>query len=108
MHAAAFCGWDGEILAAFEDVGRHNAFDKLIGHMALGSMDFAAGFALLTSRGSFELVQKALAVKIPMLVTISAATELAARLAQDHGLTFIALARPDSMLCLSDPFDLFG
>ena len=107
VHAAAFCSWDGNIMAAFEDVGRHNAFDKLIGHMALQQLDFASGFALLTSRGSFELVQKALAMKIPMLVTISAATDLAVRLAKDHDLTLIALAREDAVLVLNDPNNIF-
>ena len=108
VHAAAFCDWQGNIVASFEDVGRHNAFDKLIGHMALKKTDFTSGFALLTSRGSFELVQKALAVKIPMLVTISSATDLAVKLARDHDLTLIALARPDAMLVLSDPFEIFA
>ena len=108
VHAAAFCDWNGNIVTSFEDVGRHNAFDKLIGHMALKKTDFTSGFALLTSRGSFELVQKALALKIPMLVTISSATDLAVKLARDHDLTLIALARPDAMLVLSDPFKIFA
>ncbi len=107
-HGAAFAGWGGAILLAREDVGRHNAFDKLIGAMAREGVDFKTGFALLTSRCSFELVQKALALKIPMLVTISAPTDLAVTLAKAHRLTLVALARSDAVLAFSDPFDLFG
>ncbi|MEE8258844.1 MAG: formate dehydrogenase accessory sulfurtransferase FdhD [Sphingomonadales bacterium] len=107
VHGAAFVDWEGTILALMEDVGRHNAFDKLIGHMARAGMDFRGGFAVLTSRGSFELVQKALSVGIPMLVTVSAPTDLAITLARDHDLTLVALARADSMLAVNDPFDLF-
>lgn len=106
VHGAAFADWQGNIQTSREDVGRHNAFDKLIGAMA--DQDFTKGFVLLTSRCSFELVQKALAMKIPMLVTISAPTDLAVKLAKDHDLTLIALARSDSVLVLSDPFDLFS
>lgn len=106
VHGAAFADWQGNIQTSREDVGRHNAFDKLIGAMA--TEDFSAGFVVLTSRCSFELVQKALAMRIPMLVTISAPTDLAVKLAKDHDLTLIALAREDSVLVVSDPFDLFA
>lgn len=106
VHGAAFADWQGNIQNSREDVGRHNAFDKLIGAMA--TQDFSTGFVVLTSRCSFELVQKALAMKIPMLVTISAPTDLAVKLAKDHDLTLIALAREDSVLVVSDPFDLFS
>lgn len=108
VHAAAFCDASGAILAAREDVGRHNAFDKLIGHMARAGLDPSAGFALLSSRCSYELVQKAVAARIPALVTISAPTALAIRLAREARLTLIALARADSMLCFCDPHGLFG
>ena len=107
VHGAAFVERKGNILALYEDVGRHNAFDKLIGHMARENIDTSVGFVLLTSRCSFELVQKALSIGVPMLVTISAPTDLAIKLAQDHNLTLVALARPDSMLCVSDPFKVF-
>ena len=108
VHGAAFVDVAGNIQALYEDIGRHNAFDKLIGHMARENIDVIKGFVLLTSRCSFELVQKALAMKIPMLVTISAPTDLAVKLAKDHDLTLIALARADSVLVVSDPFDLFA
>jgi FdhD protein len=108
VHAAAMCDPDGNVLAAREDVGRQNAFDKLIGHCLRQSVDMGAGFALLTARCSYELVEKAALAGIPMLVTISAPTSLAVERAREAGLTLIALARSDSMLAMSDPHGLFA
>jgi len=68
----------------------------------------AAGFALLTSRCSFELVEKAALSGIPLLVTVSAPTDLAVKRAEEAGLTLIALARSDSMLVMSDPHRMFA
>jgi FdhD protein len=104
VHAAAFCTPDGRIAAVREDVGRHNAFDKVIGHLLREGRDPSAGFALLTSRCSFELVQKAVLANISVLATISAPTELAVQLAKDSQLTLVALARRDSVLLFNDPF----
>lgn len=104
VHAAAFCRTDGEILAVREDVGRHNAFDKIIGHLLREGMDPANGFALLTSRCSYELVQKAVLARIPLLATISAPTELAVKIAKEAKLTLVALARSDSVLLFNDPY----
>jgi FdhD protein len=102
MHAAAFCAPDGTILAAMEDVGRHNALDKLVGQLALQGIDPASGFMLLTARCSYELVEKAAIAGCPMLVTISAPSDLAVERAAAAGLTLVSLARADSALVLTD------
>ncbi len=98
VHAAAACGADGEIRLVREDVGRHNAFDKLIGAMLRQDMKWEGGFALLTSRCSYELVEKAVLAGCPALVTISAPTALALRRAAEAGLSLRVLARSDSIL----------
>ena len=104
VHAAACCRADGSIIAVREDVGRHNAFDKLIGAMRRAGDDWDGGFALLSSRCSYELVEKAALAGCPMLVTLSAATDLAIDRARACGLRLIVLARPDAMLEVS-PLD---
>lgn len=108
VHAAALCDAGGEIVAAREDVGRHNAFDKLVGHCLREGLEMSAGFALLTARCSYELVEKAALAGAPLLVTISAPTSLAIERAGEAGLTLVALARADSMLVMTDPHELFG
>ncbi|KQN92559.1 formate dehydrogenase family accessory protein FdhD [Sphingomonas sp. Leaf231] len=101
-HAAMLCDAAGAIRLAREDVGRHNAFDKLIGAMARGGAAWDGGFALLSSRCSYELVEKAALAGCPMLVTVSAATSLALSRAAAAGLTLVSLARDDAVL-FSDP-----
>jgi FdhD protein len=98
VHAAAACAADGTLRRVREDVGRHNAFDKLIGAMLRDGMGWDDGFALLTSRCSYELVEKAALSDCPMLATISAPTALALARAREAGLELRVLARPDSLL----------
>ncbi len=101
-HAAMLCDAGGAVRLAREDVGRHNAFDKLIGAMARAGLGWDGGFALLSSRCSYELVEKAALAGCPMLVTVSAATSLALERAAAAGLTLVSLARDDAVL-FSDP-----
>lgn len=102
VHAAALCDHRGAILLVREDIGRHNAFDKLIGAMLRTGQGWQEGFALLSSRCSYELIEKAVLARCPMLVTISAPTGLALRRAKDAGLRLVVLARDDAMLLYGD------
>ncbi|WP_233151071.1 formate dehydrogenase accessory sulfurtransferase FdhD [Sphingomonas mollis] len=105
VHAATVCNRQGEVVAAYEDVGRHNALDKLVGGLAGRGVD---GFILVTSRISFEMVDKALIAGAPLLVGVSAPTSMAIAHAAAHGLTLIALARRDAMLVVNDPWKRFA
>lgn len=98
VHAAALVDPDGHIRLVREDVGRHNAFDKLLGAMRRADASWDGGFALLSSRCSYELVEKAVLADCPLLVTISAPTMLAVKRASEAGLQLKVLARPDSFL----------
>lgn len=93
VHGAAWCSIDGDIIQVREDVGRHNALDKLIGAMARDGLDCTAGFCLITSRCSYEMVQKAVQTGIPLLAAISAPTTLAVQIAAENNMTLLALAR---------------
>jgi FdhD protein len=95
VHAAAWCDGDGNILATREDVGRHNALDKLIGARLRAGHDAGSGFVLVTSRASFEMVEKAAIFGAGTLVSISAPTSLAIERAVALGLTLVSLARSE-------------
>jgi FdhD protein len=96
LHAAALVSPQGEVLGVFEDIGRHNALDKLIGHCLLtGLAPLAEYLIFMSSRGSFELVQKALAAGCGVLATIGAPSSLAVEFARDRALTLIGFIRSD-------------
>nr|WP_264180173.1 MULTISPECIES: formate dehydrogenase accessory sulfurtransferase FdhD [Alcaligenes] len=102
-HAAAWCNLQGDILAVREDVGRHNALDKLLGHMLRNDIDPRSGMVLISSRASFEMVQKAAAMGINFVVAVSAPTAYAVQIADELGVMLAAFARDRSFTLYSHP-----
>jgi FdhD protein len=103
MHGAAWAHSGGEVAVVREDVGRHNALDKVLGALARGGYKAAEGFIVITSRASYELVQKTAMAGIPLMAAVSRPTNLAIRLAEAAGIALVGLLREGTANVYADP-----
>ncbi len=109
IHAAGLFDLEGRLLHLAEDVGRHNALDKLIGHFFRAeALPLNGRILLLSGRASFELLQKASMAGVGMVVSVGAPSSLAVQLAEENGVTLCGFCRPDSLNCYTHPHRLIG
>ena len=108
VHAAVVLGADGALLAGHEDVGRHNAVDKVVGDLLLSGRLGLGALLMVSGRSSFEIVQKAAMARVPVVASVSAASSLAIDLAQKAGLTLVAFVRGGGFNVYTHPERLTG
>jgi len=107
LHAAAIFAQTGELLVIREDIGRHNAVDKVLGHCFLaGTFPLDSHVLLVSGRASFEILQKALAARVPMVCSVSAPSSLAVEFAKESGQTLIGFLRGEAMNVYANPYRL--